>query len=95
VLSFSPRLSISQAVTRLKWLSARALFGEFPDLRRRLFGGQLWSEATFARREGGYFVRTVGESLTGATIRRYIERHQADDAAEDQDEQSAGQLDLF
>jgi hypothetical protein len=37
----------------------------------------------------------VGESLTGATIRRYIERHQADDAVEDQDEQSAGQLDLF
>jgi hypothetical protein len=37
----------------------------------------------------------VGESLTGATIRRYIEGHQADDAAEDQDEQSAGQRGLF
>ena len=85
--SFPPRLSISQAVTRLKSLSARALFGEFPDLRRRLFGGELW--------EGGYFVRTVGESLTGATIRRYIERHQAHEAAEDQDEQGVEQLDLF
>ena len=82
--SFPPRLSISQAVTRLKSLSARTLFREFPDLRRRLFGSELW--------EGGYFVRTVGESLTGATIQRYIERHQADDTAADQDD---GQLDLF
>jgi hypothetical protein len=59
------------------------------------FGGELWSEASFARREGGYFVRTVGESLTGATIRRYIESHQAKDAAEDQDEPGVEQLDLF
>jgi putative transposase len=85
--SFPPRLSISQAVTRLKSLSARGLFREFPALRRRLLGGELW--------EGGYFVRTVGESLTGATIRRYIERHQADTGGVDENEQDDGQLDLF
>lgn len=85
--SFPPRLSISQAVTRLKSLSARALFKEFPDLRRRLYGGELW--------EGGYFVRTVGESLSAATIRRYIEHHQANTAEVDKDEQDNGQLGLF
>ena len=84
---FPPRLSISQAVTRLKSLSARGLFREFPDLGRRLYGGELW--------EGGYFVRTVGESLSGATIRGYIERHPADNTTEDQDDQDEGQLDLF
>jgi hypothetical protein len=37
----------------------------------------------------------VGESLTGATIRRYIERHQADTSGVDENEQDDGQLDLF
>jgi putative transposase len=68
--SFPPRLSITQVVTRLKSLSARALFKEFPELRRSLFGGELW--------EGGYFVRTVGDTLTGEVIRRYIRQHSGD-----------------
>src|SRR5579871_3546343 len=66
--SFPPRLSISTAVTRLKSISALQLFKEFPALRRQLYGGALW--------EGGYFVRTVGDSVTDAIVRRYIQRHQ-------------------
>ena len=81
--SFPPRLSIAQAVTRLKSLSARALFREFPELRRRFLAGKLWEE--------GYFVRTIGESLTGETVKRYIQNHR-DDAPVPQDE---GQLPLF
>lgn len=82
---FPPRLSISQVVTRLKSLSARTLFREFPHLPQRLWGGSLWEE--------GYFVRTVGESLTGQVIRRYIQGHRAQDPAFEAEE--AGQLDLF
>ena len=82
--SFPPRLSISGAVTRLKSLSARTLFAEFPELRRRLWGGALW--------ESGYFVRTVGEALTGAVIRRYITRHRDQALVEEEDE---GQLEVF
>ena len=66
-VSFPPRLSVAQAVTRLKSLSARALFAEFPQLRRQLWGGELW--------EDGYFFRTVGEQVTAEVIRRYILRH--------------------
>ena len=73
-------------MARLKSLSARALFAEFPDLRRRLWGGALW--------EGGYFVRTVGEALTGDVIRRYIQRHREDAPAEE-GEGDDGQLGLF
>ena len=85
---FPPRLSISGVVMRLKSLSARALFREFPDLRQRMWSGKLWEE--------GYFVRTVGEGVTSDMVRRYIKRH-GDDApiAEgDEDADATGSLAL-
>jgi putative transposase len=54
----------------LKSISARELFRQFPHLRRKLWGGQLWSD--------GYFVRAVGDEVTGDVIRRYIKYHQHD-----------------
>ena len=65
--SFPPRYAISQVVGRLKSLSARAIFKEFPSVKRRLWGGELW--------EDGYFVRTVGDKVTAEVIRQYIRRH--------------------
>ena len=65
--SFAPRLSISQVVALLKSLSARALFAEFPHLRKRMWGNELW--------EGSYFVRTVGSNVDAAMVKFYIERH--------------------
>ena len=65
--SFPPRYAISQVVGRLKSLSARAVFKEFPWVKRRLWGGEL--------RENGYFVRTVGDKVTAEVIRQYIRRH--------------------
>ena len=64
--SFPPRYAISQVVGRLKSLSARAVFKEFPWVKRKLWGGELW--------EDGYFVRTVGD-MTAEVIRQYIRRH--------------------
>jgi len=82
--SFPPRLSISQAVGRLKSVSARTIFREFPEVKRQLWGGEFW--------EDGYFVRTVGDKLTATVIRGYIQRHNQDAPVEDLDD---GQLDLF
>lgn len=65
--SFPPRYSIAQVVTRFKSLSARAIFREFPRIKRRLWGGELW--------EDGYFARTVGDKVTAEVIRRYIQHH--------------------
>ena len=65
--SFPPRYAISQVVGRLKSLSARAIFKEFPSVKRRLWGGELW--------EDGYFVRTVVDKVTAEVIRQYIRRH--------------------
>src|SRR5262245_22593729 len=65
--SFPPRYSIAQVVTRFKSLSARAIFREFPRVKRRLWGGEFW--------EDGYFARTVGDKVTAEVIRRYIQQH--------------------
>ena len=68
--SFPPRYSIAQVVTRLKSFSARTIFREFPQVKRRLWGGELWEE--------GYCVRTVGDKITAEVIRRYIQQHRVE-----------------
>ncbi len=70
--SFPPTLSITQVVTRLKSLSARAIFREYPHLRRQLWSGEFW--------EDGYFARTVGDRVTAEIIKRYIQNHRDDQA---------------
>ena len=72
--SFPPKLSITQVVTRLKSMSARAIFQEQPQVKRQLWGGEFW--------EDGYFARTVGDKITADVIKRYIQNHR-DDAADD------------
>ena len=69
-LSFPPRYSIGEVVRALKSISARELFREYPSLRKRLWKGELW--------EDGYFVRTVGDSLTSEMIEKYIRQHRDD-----------------
>ena len=68
--SFPPRLSISQVVSRLKSLSARAIFQEYPQIKRQLWGGEFW--------EDGYFARTVGDKVTAEIIKKYIQQHRDD-----------------
>jgi len=74
--SFPPRYSIAQVVARFKSLSARAVFREFPQVKRQLWGGEFW--------EDGYFARTVGDKVTAEVIRKYIQRHkEAEDTQRD------------
>ncbi len=63
-----PQRSVGRAVGIFKSVSARMMFKRFPYLRRKLWSGQLWSD--------GYCVRSVGEGVTAAMVRRYIESHQ-------------------
>ena len=77
---FPPRLSISEVVGKLKAISAKIVFEEFPEVEREMYGGEFW--------EDGYFVRTVGDEVTTKVIRRYIEYH-------DEEETRPNQLDLF
>jgi putative transposase len=68
-LSVPPRYSPAQVAQRLKSISARKVFQEFPEVKQQLWGGELWND--------GYFVRSVGDKVTAEVIRRYI-KHQHD-----------------
>jgi len=65
--SFPPRYSIAQVVGRLKSLSGRAIFREYPQVKRQLWGGEFW--------EDGYFARTVGDEVSAEVVRKYIQHH--------------------
>src|ERR1043166_3207187 len=72
--SFPPRYSIAQVVTRFKSLSARAIFREYPQVKRRLWGGGFWGDGSFAS--------TAGDKVTAEMIRKYIQRHREDPDAQ-------------
>jgi putative transposase len=66
-IQIPPQRSVGRAVMILKSVSARAVFKRFGYMRRKLWAGELWGD--------GYFVRTVGEGVTAAMVKRYIQKH--------------------
>ena len=71
-LEFPPKFSVARIVDILKSISASRTFQHFPDLRRKFWSGELW--------EDGYAVRTVGDHVTADLIKRYIRRHDEEQA---------------
>ncbi|MGA2532110.1 MAG: IS200/IS605 family transposase [Candidatus Aminicenantales bacterium] len=67
LVSFLPSWSIGEVVRIIKSNNGRGLFREFPGLKKRLWGGELW--------EDGYFVPTVGDRMTRDVIAKYVEHH--------------------
>ena len=66
-ITMKPNQSISEMFMNLKGISARIMFQLFPEIRRKLYGGHLWSR--------GKFVRSAG-AVTAETIERYIQESQ-------------------
>ena len=66
-LGAPPKYSPGEIVRILKSRSAKAVFREFPEVEKELWGGEFWSD--------GYFVRSVGDEVTKKVISRYIEYH--------------------
>ncbi|MDN4028670.1 IS200/IS605 family transposase [Chryseobacterium gambrini] len=60
-----PSMSVSKLVTIIKSLSARELFKKHPEIKRILWGGNLWTSS--------YYVNTVGQYGNKDVIRKYIE----------------------
>ena len=79
-MEIPPQKSVGEAVRILKSISARLMFQRFPNIKRYLWGGNLW--------ESSYFARSVGDGVTAEMVKRYIELH-SDHA------QSSAQLELF
>lgn len=64
LIDCKPQHYIPDVVKALKGVSARLLFKQYPELKKRLWGGHLWNPS--------YFVATVSEN-TEEQIRRYIQ----------------------
>lgn len=63
-ISAPPRYSPSQIVNILKSISGRQIFQQFPEVKKRLWGGEFWGD--------GYYVGTVGDKTTTEIIKKYI-----------------------
>ena len=64
-ISIPPATSVADAIKILKGSTARMLFVKFPELKKQLCGGHLWSPS--------YYVGTTG-NVSSETIQKYIER---------------------
>lgn len=65
-VSYNPKLSVSDLVKRLKGRSAKMLLEEYPELRRRYWGGHLWGI--------GYGAWSTG-NITDEMIQAYLDHH--------------------
>ena len=72
LLSAAPKFSPSQLVRLIKSITAREVFRRHPDVKKELWGGELWTD--------GFFVATIGEGGNRDVIREYIKNQgQPDD----------------
>lgn len=62
-LTIPPAIAVATALKLLKGITARRLFEKFPQLKKKLWGGHLWSPS--------YYVGTAG-NVSAQTIRHYI-----------------------
>lgn len=66
-IEIPPQRSVGRGVGILKSVSARFMFKRFSYFKKKLWAGEFWGDS--------YFVRTVGEGVTAAMVRRYIADH--------------------
>ena len=59
-----PKYSPTQVVTMIKSMTARMVFKINPEVKKKLWGGEFWSD--------GYWMVTVSSTGTEDTIREYV-----------------------
>jgi len=59
-----PTYSVKRIVQMIKSLTAREIFRRCPDVKKKLWGGEFWSD--------GYFASTVGKHGDEAMIGNYV-----------------------
>lgn len=68
-VTIPPTISVSQALNLFKGISSKMLREEFHEIDKLLWAAPLWA--------AGYFVSTVNDKTTAATIRQYIKTQKA------------------
>ena len=59
-----PTYTVTKIVTLLKSLTAREIFRRCPQVKKKLWGGEFWSD--------GYFASTVGKHGDEGVIAKYV-----------------------
>ncbi len=60
----TPKYSPSEIVKIIKSITARQIFVECPEVKKKLWGGEFWTD--------GYFVSTVGKNQNETVIKEYV-----------------------
>lgn len=61
-----PKYSPTQIVTMIKSITARMVFKINPEVKKKLWGGEFWSD--------GYWMVTVSQNTTEQVIREYVSK---------------------
>ena len=61
-----PKTSVSEMVTKIKGITGREIFKKHPNIKKILWGGNLWTS--------GFYANTVGQYGNEAMIKNYIEK---------------------
>ena len=59
-----PAMSPSSLIQKVKSITAREIFSRHPEIKKMLWGGNLWTS--------GYYVNTVGQYGNEETVRKYV-----------------------
>ena len=60
-----PTYSAKKIIQTVKSITAREIFERVPEVKKKLWGGELWTD--------GYYVSTVGQRGNEETIKRYVQ----------------------
>ena len=59
-----PKFSPTQIIRAIKSITAKEIFLKFPEVKKKLWGGEFWSD--------GYYVGTVGKHANESVIGQYV-----------------------
>ncbi|WP_283608373.1 IS200/IS605 family transposase [Faecalispora anaeroviscerum] len=61
----TPKMSPTEIITMIKSITAREIFKRCPEVKKKLWGGQFWTD--------GFYVSTVGQHGNEEVIRKYVQ----------------------
>ena len=82
-----PKYSPTQIVTIIKSLTARAVFAQCPQVKKKLWGGEFWTD--------GYYVGTVSEHGNEEVMANYVKNQGNEYKKMHRSKQTEGQLSLL
>ena len=73
LIQSTPNYSPTKIIKTVKSITARQIFAECPEVKKKLWGGEFWTD--------GYFVGTVGKNQNEEVIQEYV-KNQGEKVAE-------------